>query len=62
MTEDPVTMLSTLTAAFTALIGFFTDTFTMLTSEAVVPWITFGLGVAVLSICVKFFRRIVWGL
>jgi len=62
MPEDPVTMLSTLQAAFTALVNCFKAVFTMLTSQAVVPWITFGLGVAVLSICIKFFRRIVWGL
>ena len=61
MDADPVTMISTMTAAFTALVSFFKSTFTMLTSADVVPWITFGIGIAVLSICIKFFRRIVWG-
>jgi hypothetical protein len=55
-------MISALTAAFTALIGFFTDTFALLTDADIVPWITFGLGVAVLSICIKFFKDIVWGI
>lgn len=55
-------MIAALTAAFTALIGYFTDVFTLLTAPNVVPWITFGLGIAVLSVCIKFFRRIVWGL
>ena len=54
-------MIAAMTAAFTALIGFFTETFTMLTSADVVPWVTFGMGIAVLSICIRFFRRIVWG-
>ena len=55
-------MIAALTAAFTALIDCFLAVFTMLTAENVVPWITFGLGIAVLSVCIKFFRRIVWGL
>lgn len=55
-------MITAMQAAFTALIGFFTDTFTMLTSADVVPWVTFGLGVAVLGICIRFFRNIVWGM
>lgn len=62
MEGEAVTMISAMSDAFQALIGFFTSTFTMLTDSAVVGWVTFGLGVAVLGICINFFRNIVWGM
>jgi hypothetical protein len=54
-------MVAAVTAAFTALLGWFIQVFDTVTEAGVVEWVVFGIAVAVLSVGIKFFRRIVWG-
>jgi hypothetical protein len=55
-------MITAVSAAFEALIDFFSNIFTLMTSSVVVPWIVFGIAISVVGICIKFFKKIVWGL
>jgi fatty acid desaturase len=54
-------MMAALTTAITAILGFFEDMFTMITSADVIPWVIIGVAVPLIGFCVGLFKRIVWG-
>ena len=55
-------MLTAVAAAFTAILGYFTEVFELITSPAVVPWVSLGIGISLLGVCAKFVRKLIWGM
>jgi uncharacterized membrane protein (DUF485 family) len=54
-------MIAALTPAVQAIIGFFTDFFTTITTAPVVEWVIFGVAIMVISFVIGVFKRLVWG-